>query len=112
MAGTDPSAAARRANRRIVILTLCFSLAALLSLSAWAAVLPGPRNAAALVYGATLVACSLCSCLYNVLEASPRRRLLRTLDHSAIFLLIAGTYTPFASGGIGGPFGVALLAWV
>jgi hemolysin III len=111
MVSITPNVAARGANRLVVTLTLWFSLAALLSLVACAAILPGSRRVPGLVYGATLVACSLCSYLYNTREASPRRALLRSLDHSAIFLLIAGTYTPFA-GGISGPFGIGLLAWV
>ena len=50
--------------------------------------------AASLVYGATLFASSLFSFLYHVLERAKRRSLFRLLDHGAIFLLIAGTYTP------------------
>lgn len=45
------------------------------------------------------------------LETAKRRALLRYLDHAAIFLLIAGTYTPFAAG-IRGPFHQSLLSWV
>lgn len=52
---------------------------------------------AVLVYGATLLACALCSFLYNTFEQAKRRPLLRTLDHACIFLFIAGTYTPFAT---------------
>jgi hemolysin III len=112
MVSIIPNTAARDANRLIVTLTLWFSGAALLALLACAAVLPLSRRLPSVVYGATLVACSLCSYLYNTREVSPRRALLRSLDHSAIFLLIAGTYTPFAAGGIAGPFGIGLLAWV
>jgi hemolysin III len=59
---------------------------------------PGPRaRAAALVYGATLVALFGTSGLYHRVAWSPRAYLvMRRLDHSAIFLLIAGTYTPLA----------------
>ncbi len=46
-----------------------------------------------------------------MLETARRRGVLRYLDHAAIFLLIAGTYTPFALG-FHGPFGVGLLQWV
>lgn len=38
----------------------------------------------------------VCSALFNLAPVSPRKRLLRRLDHAAIYLLIAGTYTPFA----------------
>ena len=48
------------------------------------------------VYGACLVVMLLCSAAYNL--ASPGRRpLLRRLDHAAIFLMIAGSYTPFTT---------------
>ncbi|MDB5407328.1 MAG: Hly-III family protein [Rhodospirillales bacterium] len=113
MASTFPTAAARRVNRLLVTLTLWLSAAALLALVVLAATALDRRRAAVgVVYGATLVACSLCSYLYNMHETTPRRRLLRTLDHSAIFLLIAGTYTPFAAHGIAGPFGVGILEWI
>jgi hemolysin III len=48
------------------------------------------------VYGATLVAMIFCSLLYNHLPRPDWRDWLRRLDHSAIYLKIAGTYTPFA----------------
>lgn len=65
------------------------------------------------IYGAALIAMILCSALYNIGETSgwgtAREWLLRRLDHSAIYLKIAGTYTPFTllSG-----HGVALTAGV
>jgi hemolysin III len=49
----------------------------------------------ALIYGFGLLAMLGCSAAYNLARASPRRELLRRLDHAAIFLMIAGTYTPF-----------------
>lgn len=48
------------------------------------------------VYGATLVLMLVCSALYNMTAGSPWSWLLRRLDHAAIYLKIAGTYTPFA----------------
>jgi hemolysin III len=48
------------------------------------------------VYGATLVLMILCSALYNSLGPPGLGWLWRRLDHSAIYLKIAGTYTPFA----------------
>src|SRR5262245_14398101 len=48
------------------------------------------------IYGATLVLLFLASAAYHLIKTSPARELwLRRLDHTAIFLLIAGTYTPF-----------------
>lgn len=58
--------------------------------------------ASAAIYGATLVLAFLCSTLYHGVCISRRsreakiRRFLRTIDHCAIYLLIAGTYTPIA----------------
>ena len=47
------------------------------------------------VYGAALIAMILCSALYNLIAHPRWSWLLRRLDHSAIYLKIAGTYTPF-----------------
>ena len=62
-----------------------------------------------LVYGATLVACSFCSFLYNSFAWARWRPVLRYLDHAAIFLLVAGTYTPFADSDLRGPLGFSVL---
>jgi hemolysin III len=58
----------------------------------------GPRaQVGAVIYGISLVALFAVSALYHRPTWSERvRRVLRRVDHSAIFLLIAGTYTPFA----------------
>ncbi|GGH49174.1 Hly-III family protein [Frigidibacter albus] len=47
------------------------------------------------IYGVTLVAMILFSALYNMVPQGSWTRVLRRLDHSAIYLKIAGTYTPF-----------------
>jgi hemolysin III len=47
------------------------------------------------VYAAGLIAMLACSATYNILYRSPRRDWLRRLDHAAIFVMIAGSYTPF-----------------
>jgi hemolysin III len=51
--------------------------------------------ASSLAYTAGLMAMLLCSAIYNNRRKFERRELLRRLDHAAIFVLIAGTYTPF-----------------
>jgi hemolysin III len=57
----------------------------------------GEARAAALVYGFSLCAMFGASALYHRIDWSPRPRAwLRRLDHSMIFVLVAGTYTPFA----------------
>lgn len=52
--------------------------------------------AGASIYGTTLALMILCSALYNALGPPGWGWLWRRLDHSAIYLKIAGTYTPFA----------------
>lgn len=55
----------------------------------------GPTRPGVVIYGATLVLLFLASAAYHLIKTSPARELwLRRLDHTAIFLLIAGTYTP------------------
>lgn len=66
---------------------------------------------AAAIYGAALVGLLGVSALYHRVNWDPARRaLLKRLDHSTIFLLIAGTYTPICLLGVGGPRGQVLLA--
>jgi hemolysin III len=50
---------------------------------------------AILVYGIGLVTALTVSAFYNLWPVSPVKWMLRRFDHSAIYLLIAGTYTPF-----------------
>jgi len=50
---------------------------------------------AASIYGATLVLLYAASTLYHALPRGSAKRVFEILDHSAIFLLIAGTYTPY-----------------
>ena len=63
------------------------------------------------VYGATLFLLYLCSTLYHAFRGTAKR-VFRKLDHSAIYLLIAGTWTPFAALGVGGETGAMLLGVV
>jgi hemolysin III len=63
----------------------------------------------AIVYGLSLVLLYATSTVYHALPISKGKRLFRVLDHSAIYLLIAGTYTPFALGPLRGPWGTGLL---
>ena len=66
------------------------------------------------IFGATLILLYLASTIYHALplRRSRAKRLLRVLDHSAIYLLIAGTYTPFTLGVLRGPWGWALLGTI
>lgn len=72
-----------------------------------------PRGlVASLVYGASLVLLYLASTLYHALPSRAAKRVFRKLDHAAIYVLIAGTYTPFALVGLKGITGWLLLAVV
>ena len=62
-----------------------------------AAVAVLPTFSASLVYSVCLVAMLGCSAAYNLASNTARREFLRQLDHAAIFLMIAGTYTPFTT---------------
>jgi hemolysin III len=62
------------------------------------------------VFGVTLALLYLASTLYHALRAPRAKRVFRVLDHAAIYLLIAGTYTPFMLGALRGPWGWSLLA--
>jgi hemolysin III len=53
------------------------------------------RIVASLIYGLSLIALFLASTLYHAWPHSPRKRVFKLLDHCAIYLLIAGSYTPF-----------------
>jgi hemolysin III len=64
--------------------------------------------AAVIVYAATGVFLYLASTLYHALPASRAKDVLLVCDHSAIFLFIAGSYTPFTLGVLRGPWGQAL----
>jgi hemolysin III len=62
------------------------------------------------VFGTTTVLLYLASTLYHSIAHERAKQLCRLLDHSAIFLLIAGTYTPFTLGVLRGTWGWTLLA--
>jgi hemolysin III len=63
------------------------------------------------VYGLSLIALFAASAAYHLAKVKPAtQQILRKLDHSAIFLLIAGTYTPFCVNAFTGFFRWGLLA--
>jgi hemolysin III len=68
------------------------------------------RLFAAAVYAVGLLAMLGCSAAYNLARPSPRREWLRRFDHAAIFLMIAGTYTPFMISLDDRTWGLTLLA--
>ena len=66
-----------------------------------------------MVYSAGLLGMLGCSAAYNLLRASRRRDWLRRFDHAAIFVMIAGTYTPITTLGLEGAWsvGLTLVIW-
>ena len=72
----------------------------------------GLHVASAGLYGATLGALYTASTLYHAFRRPGVKRVLRVLDHCAIYLLIAGTYTPFVLVGLSGRLGWTLFGVV
>lgn len=64
------------------------------------------------VFGATLILLYLASTIYHALPDGKAKRVFLVLDHCAIFLLIAGTYTPFTLGVLRGAWGWTLFGLV
>ena len=64
------------------------------------------------VFSATMVLMYLTSTLYHALPRNRAKQVLQILDHGAIFLLIAGTYTPFTLGVLRGMWGWTLFGLV
>ena len=94
---------------------ILLAIAGLTVLCAYAAIYGSSLHVVACaIYGATLILCFTTSTLYHSIQIERVKQVLRTLDHSAIFLLIAGTYTPFMLINLAGPGGRSLLAaiWI
>lgn len=68
--------------------------------------------AGACIFAATMVLLYLASTLYHALPAGKAKRVLRAIEHCAIFLLIAGTYSPFMLGVLRGAWGWTLFGLI
>jgi hemolysin III len=64
------------------------------------------------IYGASLICLYAASTLYHAALSARLKRGLKIFDHSAIYLLIAGTYTPFLLLNLRGPWGWSLFGVV
>jgi hemolysin III len=64
------------------------------------------------VFAVTMIMLYLASTLYHALPAGRAKRVFLKLDHGAIYVFIAGSYTPFALGALGGPWGWTLFGVV
>ena len=62
------------------------------------------------VYGSSIILLFLASTLYHSITTEKTKRLLKTLDHCAIYLLIAGSYTPFLLVSLRTPLAMGLMA--
>lgn len=88
------------------------ALAGLVILAVAATLYGGPWHIVSFcVFGASLLTLYLCSTLYHSLGHGKAKAVFRKLDHAAIYLLIAGTYTPFALVALHGPVGWTVF-WV
>src|SRR5215469_12535389 len=65
-----------------------------------------------IIFATTMLLVYLASTLYHGWPQTDTKSLLQVIDHAAIFLLIAGTYTPFALGPLRGSGGVPMLGIV
>lgn len=117
---TRPTATARPlslaefvADGAIHVVGVCLGAAATVVLAAtlWNSG-DAARQLTVMVYAACLMAMLVCSALYNMFAHDQKTGIFRRLDHAAIFLMIAGTYTPLAAMIIGGWTGGILLAVV
>lgn len=72
----------------------------------------GWHIAASSVFGATLILSYAASTLYHGIPHPGAKRVLQVIDHVAIYLLIAGTYTPFTLVSLRGPWGWSLFATI
>jgi hemolysin III len=64
------------------------------------------------IYGASLLLMYLASTIYHATRQVHRKRWLQVVDHASIFVLIAGTYTPFTIVTLNGPWGWSLFGVV
>ncbi|WP_114570167.1 PAQR family membrane homeostasis protein TrhA [Exiguobacterium flavidum] len=94
-------------------LGLIFSITALVLLVVAAVDSGSAWNVTAVsIFGATMILLYLFSTLMHSLMFTPAKRVLQILDHAGIYLLIAGSYTPFALVTLRGPLGWTLLGIV
>lgn len=92
---------------------LLFSVAGLVVLVVFASLRgDGWHIVSCSIYGTTLVLLYTASTLYHAIPSPSAKGVFRILDHAAIYLLIAGTYTPFMLVNLRGPWGWTLFGVV
>jgi len=106
------TAAERIADGSVHILGVAASLVAATALMIAALKLPPASIVSLAIYGLGLIAVFACSAAYHLATEARLKAILRRFDHAAIYVKIAGTYTPFAMVKMGDAAGLALLAAV
>ncbi|MFC1548672.1 hemolysin III family protein [Candidatus Omnitrophota bacterium] len=105
----DQSLIEERANSITHGFGLLLSVAGLLILVASAGIYGDIRRVACFsIYGGTLIILYAASTLYHAFPLGRTKDIFRIIDHSAIYILIAGSYTPFALISLRGAWGWAL----
>jgi len=114
IASTTPrySGSEEVASTLIHAIGIVLSIAGLAVLVAFAARGSAREVASVAVYGTSLILLYTASTLYHGIPLRRAKPVLRVLDHAAIFLLIAGTYTPFTLISLRGAWGWSLFALV
>lgn len=109
----DYSLGEKRADAVIHVLSVASSFMAMGALWAVAGMFQdGVSLASVVIYGLAVMTVFLASAAYHLVDEPYWKARLRRLDHAAIFIKIAGTYTPFAIVSVGGVWGGALMAIV
>ena len=92
---------------------IVLAIGALGILATFAVIYGGPWHVISVsVYGFTLILLYTASTLYHGIQSPRTKNIFQILDHSAIYMLIAGTYTPFTLVNLRGPCGWSLFAVV
>ncbi len=94
----------------VALALFTFAVGTALGLAIWQGGLG--MAAAVSVYAVCVMAMIGCSMAYNLTEAPARKALLRRFDHAAIFLMIAGTYTPFTTLRFDGAWAISMTSVV
>ncbi|PID35310.1 MAG: DNA-binding protein [Rhodobacterales bacterium] len=111
--GLDHSFGEHLADGIVHGLSVVAALIGATALVVWAAMAaPGGHIPPLIIYALGLIATFAFSAAYNMCLHPGARAVLRRFDHAAIFIMIAGTYTPMALIGIGGAKGVLLASAV
>ena len=94
----------------VALIVFTFAVGAALGLAIWQG---GLTMAGAVgVYAVCVITMIGCSMAYNLAEQHKRKSLLRRFDHAAIFLMIAGTYTPFTTIRFDGAWAISMTSLV